>query len=106
MTDSFNITYDAGGDVLYINRRGEAASHAMEDQYGIVWRYDKDGELIGATIMDFMDVLMKSQYLAPPLLADQISFHFNIPQPEAVELIERAAKGRRVNPFMKPATQG
>jgi uncharacterized protein YuzE len=90
--ESFNVTYDSGSDVLYISCRRDVAARGVEDKYGIVWRYDQTGALIGATIMDFVDFWGSQQ----SLLADQISSHFHIPPPQAAVVIEHAM-GHRSN---------
>jgi uncharacterized protein YuzE len=53
--DKIIVSYDKKGDVLYISSREEAATKGKTDSYGIVWRYGADGNLIGATVMDFAD---------------------------------------------------
>ena len=45
--------YDRESDVLYISAREEAATKGVEDCDGRVWRYGKDGILIGVTILDY-----------------------------------------------------
>ena len=44
---SFHATYDRDSHVLYISARRESAARGIEDPVGIVWRYGRDGELIG-----------------------------------------------------------
>jgi uncharacterized protein YuzE len=53
--DSFTVTYDRNSDVLYISTPGAPAHRGIEDNYGMVWRYDRNGELVGVTIIDFCD---------------------------------------------------
>jgi uncharacterized protein YuzE len=84
--NSFNVTYDQDSDVLYISKRAEPAARGIEDRWGIVWRYDKDGELIGATIVDFHFQWSSRR----SLLTDEISKRFNIPEPQASVVVEHA----------------
>lgn len=90
MTDlpSFNVAYDKGSDVLYISSRKVPAYRGVEDAQGIVWRYDRQGELIGVTVVDFYDrwhlVLRRRE------LARKISEGFHIPQQHAMTVLERA----------------
>jgi uncharacterized protein YuzE len=72
---SFNVTYDRGSDVLYISSRREAAARGIESPVGIVWRYDRDGELIGVTIIDYSELW----YTRRSELAEQLSKGFEIP---------------------------
>jgi uncharacterized protein YuzE len=69
----FNVVYDRESDVLYISTRREPAARGIEDKNGIVWRYDRQGELIGATVLDFHD----HWFNQGPLLAGEISRHFS-----------------------------
>ncbi len=88
---SFNVTYDADSDVLYISTRRVAAARGIEDEYGIVWRYDRHGELIGATVVDFYDHWFNRR----PLLAGEISRRFHVPPPQAMVVLEHALEHRR-----------
>jgi uncharacterized protein YuzE len=72
---SFNVTYDRDSDVLYISSRREAAARGIEDPIGIVWRYDRDGELIGCTIIDYS----KLWYTKRSELSGRLSDGFHIP---------------------------
>lgn len=82
----FNVTYDADSDVLYISRRRESATRGVEDQHGIVWRYGRDGNLIGATILDFHEFWAGRG----DELAAELSRHFDIPIPQARVVIDHA----------------
>jgi uncharacterized protein YuzE len=53
--EAFRVAYDRETDVLYISTPGAPAHRGVEDRYGMVWRYDRNGELIGVTIVDFHD---------------------------------------------------
>lgn len=83
---SFNVIYDSGSDVLYISIRNEAATRGIEDASGIVWRYASDGELIGATVLDFQDIWSERQ----TDLARELSRHFDIPQHRAEIVLDHA----------------
>jgi uncharacterized protein YuzE len=88
MTDigSFYVAYDRGSDVLYISSRREPAARGEEAANGIVWRFSGDGELIGATILDFLDYWIDRQ----SVLASELSQHFHIPELQAMDVVERA----------------
>ena len=88
---SFNVTYDRDSDVLYISTRREAAARGVEDSYGIVWRYDREGELIGATVVDFYDNWFNKQ----SQLADELSRRFHIPTPQAKVVLDHAFGSRQ-----------
>lgn len=83
---AFNVIYDGSADVLYLTRRAEAAATGKQDKYGVVWRYDRDGTLIGATIMDFYESWADD--LA--LLAERLSKRFAIPEPQAQVVLSHA----------------
>ena len=48
----FEFDYDADGDVLYISLSHGAAVRGVEDDLGIVWRFDAEGGLVGLTVLD------------------------------------------------------
>lgn len=50
-----DVSYDRFGDVLYIKTRAEDGTEARVDENGIVRRYDDQGVLVGATVMDFRE---------------------------------------------------
>ena len=83
---SFNVAYDAKSDVLYITARREASPRAREDRLGIVWRYGSDGDLIGATVMDFREIWSERA----SELADRLAERFDIPAPQALNVVEHA----------------
>lgn len=83
---SFNVVYDAGADVLYIIKKDVPAARGVEDRFGIVWRYDGDGDLIGATVVDFYDQWFSER----PLLADKIAQNFHIPTKQAKVVVDHA----------------
>lgn len=83
---SFNVAYDKGADVLYISARKVPAYRGIEDAQGVVWRYDRDGELIGMTIVDFYHHWFGHQ----PELARKISEGFHVPQRQAQTVITHA----------------
>jgi uncharacterized protein YuzE len=84
--NSFNVTYDRDGDVLYISKRHVPASRGIEDQHGIVWRYDSEGELIGATVIDFYHRWFGDK----DRLAAELSRGFEIPKPQARVVLDHA----------------
>lgn len=88
---SFHVTYDPMGDVLYITTRDVTASRGVEDRFGIVWRYGSEGELIGATVVDFVDLWSDRERD----LARELASHFEIPVPQALNVVEHAMEGRR-----------
>lgn len=49
----FKASYDSDADVLYLVVRREAAIKGVEDRLGIVWRYGSEGNVIGATVLDY-----------------------------------------------------
>lgn len=83
---SFVVTYDNRADVLYIVTRKAEASRGVEDAHGIVWRYGPGGELIGATIVDFVDLWSGRS----EALADELAREFNIPRLKALNVVEHA----------------
>jgi uncharacterized protein YuzE len=83
----FRVLYDRDSDVLYISTRDVAASRGVEDAAGIVWRYDSEGDLIGATVVDFDD------YWGGPKraeLAKAIAKRFSIPETAADTVLDHA----------------
>lgn len=88
---SFNVAYDRDSDVLYITARKAPAHRGIEDAQGIVWRYDREGELIGVTIVDFYD----RWHLQRPELARKLSSGFHIPERQAEIVLDRAIDLRR-----------
>ena len=83
---SFLVSYDSGADVLYISTAKEAATKGIEDNLGIVWRYGRGGKLIGATVMDFREIWSEKS----ETLANEIAIHFQIPSPQALNVVEHA----------------
>jgi uncharacterized protein YuzE len=83
---SFNVAYDNVSDVLYISSRKAPAHRGIEDAQGLVWRYDRDGELIGITVVDFYD----RWYTDVAVLARKISEGFHIPEQQARTVIRHA----------------
>lgn len=82
----FKVLYDRDSDVLYISTRDTAAARGVEDAQGIVWRYDGDGNLIGATVVDYHDYwdVKRSE------LTKAIASRFEIPQGAAERVLEHA----------------
>jgi uncharacterized protein YuzE len=88
----FNVTYDHESDVLYVSTRREGAIHGMEDEFGVLWRYDKAGTLIGVTIVDFRDVCAER---GADLMRD-MSRGFDTPVEAVQAAIEHGLKGAAV----------
>lgn len=87
---SFNLTYDPGADVLYITKRKETAVKGIEDEYGIVWRYSEEGDIISATILDFRELWEHNQLR----LANELSRGFGIPNRQAETVIQYALESQ------------
>lgn len=75
----FTIRYDRSADVLYLSKQDKPATRGIEDRFGIVWRYGADGDLIGATIVDFFEYWSSHK----PLLIDELSVKFHIARKQA-----------------------
>jgi uncharacterized protein YuzE len=59
------LKYDASADVLYISTNADiAAVHAVSSG-NVIWRYDEDGDVVGVTVMDFYEDLLKRQPSSP-----------------------------------------
>jgi uncharacterized protein YuzE len=80
------VVYDAKADVLYIAKEQGPATRGVEDKYGLVWRYNSSGDLIGLTVVDFADYWSENQ----PLLANEMAKRFHIPEPQARVVLEHA----------------
>lgn len=95
MTDisSFSVAYDRRADVLYIAEVNRSASRGVEDRFGIVWRYDEDGRLIGATVMDFIESWSDD----PSALAEKIAERFKMPVAHAGVIVKRALELRSIH---------
>jgi uncharacterized protein YuzE len=88
---TFQVTYDAEADVLYITQRSAAAARGVEDEFGIVWRFGEDDEILGATVVDFADRWIGDQ----TSLASHLSRRFGISALQASGLVARAVDDRR-----------
>ena len=86
----FSVRYDARADVLYLNVSCEPAVRGVEDANGIVWRYGRDGSVIGATIVDFYECWLGRQ----TDLANEISRHFHVPTHLAASAVGRGLSSR------------
>ncbi|SHE69110.1 Protein of unknown function [Kaistia soli DSM 19436] len=75
---TFIVRYDRTNDVLYIATKSAPAARGVQDAWGILWRYAGDGDLIGATIMDF-DELWGDRTAE---LAAKLASSFDIPEPQ------------------------
>ncbi len=87
MTDvsSFTVSYDRRADTLYITQRVDAA-RGVQDKFGIIWRYDNNGCLIGATVMDFRELWAAD----PRELVERLAEKFDLPIPQASVIIYKA----------------
>ncbi|MGD1035750.1 MAG: DUF2283 domain-containing protein [Roseiarcus sp.] len=83
---SFNVLYDRDSDVLYVSSRSVVAARGIEEPAGVVWRYDKEGTLIGVTIINFYDYW----YSRRPQLAREMSIKFEIPAKQAERVLDHA----------------
>jgi uncharacterized protein YuzE len=80
------VSYDHNADVLYLSIRQAPAARGIEDREGIVWRYDNNDKLIGATILDYHEHWARKFRQ----LVGDLSEKFDIP----IEEIERAIGGQ------------
>lgn len=85
----FKVAYDQSADVLYISTRRDRSTRGVEDSYGVVWRYNGEGELIGATIVDFYDYWHDKH----ALLARELSKKFHIPRQQAETVLDHVQRG-------------
>lgn len=85
-TPEFKALYDREADVLYISTHDAPAARGVEDDRGIVWRYDSRGHLIGATIMDYHDHWDRQR----SNLTEALAAKFAIPQGTAERVLEYA----------------
>lgn len=83
---SFRVRYDSRADVLYLSTEQATGSKAFFDTDGIVWRYDPDGTLVGATIMDLHD-RWDSERAA---LVTRIARRFDMPPSQAASVLQEA----------------
>lgn len=77
-------------DTLYLSSRREAAARGVEDEFGILWRYDAAGSVIGMTIVDFWEAWAARQ----PDLAERVATGFHIPKMAALEVVQGVRHGR------------
>ena len=87
---SFQVLYDRDSDVLYISTRQVPAARGVEEPSGVVWRYDRDGELIGVTVVDFHD----HWFTRRGVLAKEMARRFDIPTPQVCVVLEHAMEQR------------
>lgn len=83
---SFQVDYDRASDVLYITQMRSVSTKGVEDRNGIVWRYDVNGTLIGATLTDFFDRWHEDR----SNLAIELAERFQISAPQANRVINHA----------------
>jgi uncharacterized protein YuzE len=84
MKTLLNVRYDRNSDVLYISVRREVATKGVEDRQGIIWRYDREGGLIGATVLDYQGLWEGKGHQ----LATELSRRFEIPTDEIKHALE------------------
>jgi uncharacterized protein YuzE len=72
----FNVAYDRDADVLYITTPIQPAARGIEDENGLVWRYDSKGNPLGCTIIDFSEYWLPSR---AHRLANILAEHLEIP---------------------------
>jgi len=87
---SCQVLYDRDSDVLYISTRQVPAARGVEEPSGVVWRYDREGELIGVTVVDFHDYWFNRR----GVLAREISRRFDLPRPQVCVVLEHAMEQR------------
>jgi uncharacterized protein YuzE len=83
----FKVIYDKNADVLYITTLHAAAERGIEDEKGLVWRYDRHGHALGCTIMDF------AEYWYPERrrqLACELSRNLEIPATQIERVLDHA----------------
>lgn len=83
---ALTVLYDGNADVLYVSRNREAATTGKEDKYGVVWRYDREGKLIGATITDFFESWSDDL----DLLVERLAKRFDVPEPQTRVMLDHA----------------
>lgn len=83
---SFNVTYDKRADVLYLNSKVGGGADSRLDKLGILWMYDDDGDLVGATILNFYDRWFSN----PTDLAEKLSKRFHLPVPQTNTVLDKA----------------
>jgi uncharacterized protein YuzE len=88
---SFDVHYDADSDVLYVRNGRGAAARGMEDENGIVWRYDGEGTIVGATVVDLRRRWLGREHI----LTDELSRRLRIPATKAKAAVERALEADR-----------
>ena len=83
---SFNVAYDRKADTLYISDISRQSSRGAQDSFGIIWRYSPDGHVMGATIMDFVELWQENTEELAVKLADRL----DLPVHQAGLVIKRA----------------
>lgn len=82
----FNVTYDTKTDVLYVTKAVEKDTHGVLDHFGIIWRYDANDRLVGATVMDFCERWPDDAHW----LVDRFTVEFRLRPSDARHMIEEA----------------
>ena len=80
---SYFVSYDALGDVVYVNNGNSRAAKTKADDDGFLWRYgDNRSEIIGFTIEDFLSRFEHD--IAP--LAKRLSDHLRHDERELLKI--------------------
>jgi hypothetical protein len=85
--------------VLYVRNGRETAARGVEDENGIVWRYDGNGTAIGATVVNLRRRWLRREHV----LADELSRRLHVPAAKARTAVEHVLDGPR-NPPPPPRT--
>ena len=96
MRNSFDarVSYDANADTLYIYSVDPiSVVRSVEDGRGIVWRYAEDGQVVGATVMDFHDFWAER----PDELASELALRFGVARIVAAAIVDLAKQSGRPN---------
>jgi hypothetical protein len=72
----FKVIYDRSSDVLYITTPHHPAYRGIEDEFGLIWRFDRDGRTLGCTVMDFADYWYPARRLN---LVSEIAKNLDVP---------------------------
>jgi hypothetical protein len=81
---TLRISYDRGGDVLYLSIRQQPAAKGKEDRPGVIWRYDAKGLAIGVTIIDYLRYWHRKR----DQLVDEIVEKLHLPPQEAERALD------------------
>jgi hypothetical protein len=85
----FRVIYDSDADVLYITTPHQPADRGIEDEFGLVWRYNIDGRALGCTVTDFAEFWYPARR---GRLAGEIAKHLEIPPGQVERVLAHAAR--------------